>query len=117
MSHFIISGDITQNPSGAFAPIGTNATFMCETNSGFPEDVSWIITISNTIFDTAQDDNVATLEDSGIFVRSDDLVFTLTILASLENNNTEVQCRQLQFPLSSFSSKASLIVLGKPVIL
>ena len=118
---FCIVVDIITDPITTFTPIGRNATFTCETDNADTE-LSWIIndSILGVLYDTHVNHDVILLEKRGIFFESNGVLFTLTVKASLQNNLTEVSCRELLFVTTFetvFSATATSIVLGIRIII
>lgn len=108
--------DFTINPTSSYTPLGSNASFTCQTA---PADsvlhISWIVSPpSGGRFDTVLPEERNELENRGIYLlKLGDRQLNLMVLASLENNGTSVSCREFQFPFQpSFSDSANLTVIG-----
>lgn len=96
-------------------PLGDNATFWCQTTLFDSTFTSWIVSLpfSEVLYDTTVPGDVTDLERKGIFAESIDRTTNITVLASLNNNGTRFQCRQLELNLLPvFSEIASLTVIG-----
>ena len=95
------------------APINTNASFNCETNnSGL---LYWSVVLPqypDRFYDSRTQLQLEELNRRGIFVNT--VNASLTVLASEENNNTQIQCRVFHpFSDNEFSETLNLTVLGK----
>ena len=97
------------------APINTNASFNCETNNS--NLLSWRVVLPqhpDRNYDSRTQLQLDELNMRGIFVNNAST--SLTVLASKENNNTQIQCRFFHpfFPENNeFSETLNLTVLGK----
>lgn len=104
----------------SFAPLGSNATFTCQTHSNSTQrHTSWIVMPpSGGRFDTALPAERSELEMRGILLAEElsgvgSAQLGLVVLASPENNGTSLLCREVEFLLPpSFSKTANLIVIG-----
>ena len=103
-----------ESPQNASVPIGKNATFICSTMMG--DNINWIIVINGTPFDPhSVVGDLHALHQRGIIIDPDVPFFsstrTLTVLATKENNQTQVTCRSLL--RGEISREATLTVIGK----
>ena len=105
-----------ESPQNASVPIGKNATFICKTMMG--NNVEWLIKnlINGTDYDPhGRENDTNLLRQKGITIDPEATIITnnrtLTVLATKENNETQVKCRLL--PGGEISREATLTVLGK----
>ena len=108
---FLAALTITGVNNGS-APINTNASFNCETNNS--NLLTWVVVLPqhpDRSYDSRTQIQLDELNRRGIFV--DTASASLTVLASEENNNSQIYCRIFHPLNSEFSETLNLTVLGK----
>ena len=88
---------MTLKPEPVFTPLGTNATFRCETSEDYVEVISWRVTIVN--FEIAvrgnSEEQIQILANKGIYFQWEGALTILTMAARAENNQTHITCSDL----------------------
>ena len=105
---------IHYNSSSNFIPLGTSVTFNCvnfESNLPFLHSFKVTVHGSEKPVLTLSDMIVDDLKEKNIFIESKN--DTLTVLATMANNQTVVECNDGGFDPAHFSDPIEIIVIGR----
>ncbi len=118
--YFIFPADyLLSCPHDQTVGLGENATFFCELEQAYYDDlgleIDWIIIVNGTVYNL-QEGNLAELEELNFTLgTTSGYSLSLEVVATVANNNTQIGCRIQHLPNPPFIAfiEATLTVVGK----